>query len=160
MPHVLFVCTANICRSPVAEALFARWLKQHGRLEGWQVGSAGTWAEPGAPASTYSQQAAGALGLSLAGHQARRIDESLMASADLVVCLARNHSEGLRIEFPQHAGRVYMLTELAGSTYDIADPYGGPREGYFAMARELQTLIEATGLRLAELAGRNALARS
>ena len=58
MPAVLFVCTANICRSPMAEVLFRAWLRRAAVPGKWVVASAGTWAEPGAPAAAFSQQVA------------------------------------------------------------------------------------------------------
>src|SRR5687768_2642357 len=114
MPTVLFVCTANICRSPVAEVLFREWLRRKGVPGAWLVVSAGTWAAPGGLAATYSQQMAAERGLSLAHHQARRVDEAMVQSADVVVCMANSHREALQIEFPRHAGRIYLWTALAG----------------------------------------------
>jgi protein-tyrosine-phosphatase len=152
MPSVLFVCTANICRSPVAEVLFRDWLRRRAVPGDWQVGSAGTWAMPGEPASVYSQQVAAARGLSLAQHEARPVDEAMLAAADVVLCMARGHCEALLAEFPQHGSRLHVWTALAGPAYDIADPYGGPLPGYVAMAREMEALIEKTGGRVVALA--------
>jgi protein-tyrosine phosphatase len=83
MPTIVFVCTANICRSPVAEALFADWLRQEAIPGEWRVESAGTWAESGAPAASYSRELLEQDGLDLAAHRARRIERELVESADL-----------------------------------------------------------------------------
>lgn len=154
MPNVVFVCTANICRSPVAQVLFADWLRRNAIPGEWQVLSAGTWAKPGLPASPYSREVVAELGLDLGAHRSRPIDADLMEQADLLVCMTRSHCEALQIELPQHAERVHLLAALAGTAYDVPDPYGGPRRGYEAMRRELQGLIEASGPRIVELASR------
>ena len=148
MPSILFVCTANICRSPVAEALFADWLRRRSLLGEWQVGSAGTWAENGAAAATYSREILSEQGLDLALHRSRRIDASILASADLVLCMTRTHREALQAEFPDAAERILLLSSMAGPAYDIDDPYGGPRSGYVAMVAELSELIERGGDRI------------
>jgi protein-tyrosine-phosphatase len=152
MPNVVFVCTANICRSPVAEALFADWLKRNAVAGEWLVSSAGTWAEAGLLASTYSREVVEELGLDLSAHRARRVDEAVIHAADIIICLARSHLEAIRAEYPQHANRAVLLSALSGPAYDIPDPYGGPRPGYEAMVRELQDLIERGGARIAALA--------
>ncbi len=152
MPTVLFVCTANICRSPLAEVLFRAWLQRRAVPGDWVVGSAGNWAQPGLGAAPYSQQMAAERGLSLAQHRARAVDEALLASADVILCMTNNHREALQVEFPQHADRVYLWTALAGHDYDVADPYGGPLSGYVEMAAELEALIEQTGERIVALA--------
>ena len=152
MATVLFVCTANICRSPVAEVLFREWLRQQAVPGAWLVGSAGTWAVPGSTASTFSQQMAARRGLSLAQHRARLVDEAMLATAEVVLCMARSHREALHIEFPQHASRIHLWTALAGPGYDVADPYGGPLAGYVEMAAELEALVAKTGDRVVALA--------
>lgn len=152
MPTILFVCTANICRSPVAEALFADWLRQQGVSGDWHVESAGTWAEPGAPASAYSREVLEELGLDLASHRARRVDRAMIEAADLVVCMTRSQREALRAEFPDLAGRLQLLGAMAGPEYDIADPYGGPRQGFVEMVAELQHLIATGAWRMLALA--------
>jgi protein-tyrosine-phosphatase len=153
MPRVVFVCTANICRSPVAEALFAEWLRKHAVPGDWQVSSAGTWAEPGVPASAYTIEVLAERGLNLAQHRSRRVERELVEQADLLLCLTRSQREALQAEFPRLAGRIQLLSALTGPAYDIADPYGGPRAGYVAMVEELQRLLEAAGPRIVELAG-------
>ncbi len=153
MPTILFVCTANICRSPVAEALFADWVRRQGlpgseQPGGWRVLSAGTWADPGAPASTYSREVLAEQGLDLAAHRAQRVEGALLAQADLVLCMTRSHAEALRAEFPQYAGRLALMSSIGGSSYDVVDPYGGPRRGYEEMVKELRDLVERGGARV------------
>ncbi len=152
MPTVVFVCTANICRSPVAEALFADWLRKRAVPGDWRVSSAGTWAEPGAPASAYSREVLGVLGLDLILHRARRVDQAMIEDADLLLCMTRSQREALQAEFPALAGRIQLLSAMAGPAYDISDPYGGPRGGYVVMVAEMQRLVEAGGQRIVELA--------
>jgi protein-tyrosine-phosphatase len=160
MPSVLFVCTANICRSPVAEVLFREWLRRTEVPGAWLVGSAGTWAVGGHAASIYSQQMAAQRGLSLTQHRSRSVDGAMLAAADVVLCMASSHREALHIEFPQHAGRIHLWTALAGPGYDVADPYGGPLAGYVEMAEEMDGLVEKTGPRIVELALAHAAARA
>ena len=153
MPTVVFVCTANICRSPVAEALFVDWLHKQAVPGDWTVGSAGTWAAPGAPASAYSRELLGELGLDLELHRARHVDRQIVETADVLLCMTRSQREALRAEFPDLAGRVHLLSALAGPAYDVPDPFGGPRQGYTEMVAEIQRLIAAGGRRIVELAG-------
>jgi protein-tyrosine phosphatase len=152
MPTIVFVCTANICRSPVAEALFADWLRKEAIAGEWRVESAGTWAEAGAPAASYSREVLQPLGLDLAAHRARRVDRQLVESADLMLCMTRSHCEALRVEFPDRAGHIQLLSAMAGRDYDVPDPYGGPREGYVRMVAEIRQLIEAGGHEITRLA--------
>ena len=153
MPNILFVCTANVCRSPVAEVIFSDWLARQAVPGDWQVTSAGTWALSGQAASTYSREVLAEQGLNIGEHRSRRVDHEMMQHSDLVLCMTRSQAEAIKIEFPDYAGRVHLLTSMAGPAYDVADPYGGPREGYVMMAAELQRLIEAAGPRIVALAG-------
>ncbi len=153
MPTILFVCTANICRSPVAEALFADWLRRQGlpgpdQPDGWRVASAGTWAQAGAPATDYSREILAEQGLDLAAHRAQRVEGPLVEQADLVLCMTRSHAEALRAEFPQYAARILLMSSLGGFSYDVPDPYGGPRRGYEEMVKELRDLVERGGPRV------------
>lgn len=159
MPTVLFVCTANICRSPLAEVLFRAWLQRKAVPGVWRVGSAGTWAEPGGAAAAYSQVMATERGLGLAEHKSRPVVVPLLAEADIVLCMALGHREALQAEFPQHAHKVYLWPALAGLAGDVTDPYGGPLAGYVEMAATLEALIEQTGEQVVALAQENERAR-
>lgn len=150
-PHILVICTANICRSPLAEALLRRYLADDG-YDDWTVSSAGTWALDRRGAAPYSIEMAAERGLDIEGHRSRMVTTDMLSQADLVLCMAGNHAEALQVEFPQYADKVYRLSEMVGARYDIADPYGGPRPEYERMAREVERLI-ADGLsRIVELA--------
>lgn len=141
MANILIVCTANVCRSPVAEALLRDRLNKHG-LEDWHVGSAGTWATMGQPASYYSVEILSEEGLDIAGHSSRAIDGQIIEESDLVLCMELGHVEALKAEFPQHASRIYALSEMIGELYSVHDPIGGPRPAYEKMVAELTRLIE------------------
>ncbi len=88
--HVLFVCSGNTCRSPLAEAAFRRLLAAAGRTD-IAVGSAGTGAYDGAPASEGAYLVALEAGLDLSGHRARLLTREMVAQADLILTMAKGH---------------------------------------------------------------------
>src|SRR5215212_10373910 len=102
MPNILFVCTANICRSPVAEVIFSNWLARKAIPGDWQVTSAGTWALSGQAASPYSREVLAERGLELGDHRSRRVDREMLEHSDVVLCMTRSHAEAIQIEFPEY----------------------------------------------------------
>jgi protein-tyrosine phosphatase len=123
MPHILFVCTANLYRSPLAAAFLYRKLQTDRRSEGWVVESAGTWAVPGHHVPEQALMAARDLGLDLQSHLTRQVDRDLLAGYDLILVMERGHMEALTIEFPFIQKKLHLLSEVADQLqYDIADP--------------------------------------
>ena len=154
MPYILIVCTANVCRSPVAEALLRDRLRKTGREE-WEVGSAGTWAYPGQHAADFSVQLMGEEGLHIENHSSRIVSKKLLASTDLVLCMEIGHAEALRAEFPDDRHKIYLLSDMSDKHYSVKDPYGGPLEAYQSMVTEVATLIDEGLPRILELAAVN-----
>lgn len=154
MPTILVVCTANICRSPVAEALLRDRLQKRG-LTDWEVSSAGSWAEPGQKASAYSVQLLAEQGIDIQDHLSSTVDEKALADSDLVLCMEIGQVEALRAEFPQYVSRIFLLTEMSGRRYSVNDPYGGPRIAYERMVREVTDLVEEGLPRIIHLAQTN-----
>lgn len=157
MTHILVICTANICRSPVAMALLRDRLEGKG-LSDWTVGSAGTWAMVQRGAATYSRAAMAQYGLDIDDHVARMVEEEYLREADLVLCMEEGHVEALQNEFPQYADRIYLITEMAGPGYSVADPYGGQYIDYQRMAAEMAGIIDRGLDRIIALAVQNSTA--
>ncbi len=123
MPTILFVCTANQFRSPIAAACSMRKLTSMDAADAWTVSSAGTWTPADLPAHPKAMDAAAKLGLDLSAHRTREVDAALLAAADLIVVMEHGHKEALETEFPTVRGRVVLLGFLAnipGS--EIPDP--------------------------------------
>jgi protein-tyrosine-phosphatase len=140
MHSVLFVCTANQCRSPMAEGLLR--LKVGVDNPGWRIESAGTWASDGSPVSLNSYLVLDSLGYDLRSHQSRTVDLEMIASYQLILVMERGHKEALRIEFPEMAGQIFLVSEMINKKFDIVDPVGGPLTEYQATAREINMIIE------------------
>lgn len=154
MAHILVVCTANICRSPVAEALLRDRLTKRG-LENWTVSSAGTWALARRGAAHNSQVVMAQYGLDISHHIARMIEPSDLQRADLVLCMEEGHVEALMAEFPDEAQKIYPITAMAGPPYSVKDPYGGSLIEYQHMSAELASIIDRGMDRIIELAKRS-----
>ena len=148
--RVLFVCTGNICRSPLAEAIMRRALADRD-LDQIVVQSAGTGAWDGAPASEGAYLVGLERGIDLSGHRARLLSREVVESADLIFTMARHHRA--RVDELGGEGRVYVLGEYAGKEGDeaeVSDPFGGDLEVYRLTCRQLETFIAAVVERIVQ----------
>ncbi|MEW1699955.1 MULTISPECIES: low molecular weight protein-tyrosine-phosphatase [unclassified Streptomyces] len=142
--RVCFVCTGNICRSPMAEHVFRRYLEDAGLGDAVEVDSAGTggWHQ-GDPADPRTVSVLDENGYSSA-HAARRFRASWFPALDLVIALDEGHLRELRglARTPAEAGRIRLLRSYdpaAGDTLDVPDPYYGDRGGF----EECLEMVEA-----------------
>ena len=160
MPTVLIVCLANMCRSPMAMALLRRRLADAGVSGDWRVESAGTWAREGAPAAAGAQHDLAARGLDLSAHRSRAVSAELLREFDLILTMTRSQQEALQVEFKDVRDRVHLLAAMAGASYDVPDPIGGPLSAFRASAREIDTLIAHGFDKIVKLATANEARRS
>lgn len=138
---VLFVCTANQCRSPMAEAIMKDYFQRMVLPFNWIVQSAGTWAENGHPATAFGVAVMGQRGLDTSSHQSQLITRELLTRFDLVLTMEAGHKEAIQIEFPEFSEKVFMLSEMSGDQINIEDPIGGIYEDYVNTANEIDEWI-------------------
>jgi protein-tyrosine-phosphatase len=153
MPSVLFVCTANRIRSPLAQELFKQKLDEAALPGEWRVESAGTWAPESQPPLPRALQTAQQMGLDISAHRSRNLNARLVATFDLILVMERSHKEALQVEFPHYAHKVYLLSEMIGQTYDIADPVGKPQVDYNDAANQIEAILARSMDRIRSLAG-------
>ncbi len=140
---VLFICTANQCRSPMAEALLKSMVAQHGAADQWDIHSAGTWTEPGRPATALAQAVMRQRQLDLSAHRSQPLDAQQLEAANIVLVMTHHHQEAIQAEFPAVSHKVYLLSQLIDCEYDINDPYGGSLEDYELCAADLEGALSA-----------------
>lgn len=151
--RLLFVCTGNTCRSPMAEVLARQEAIERG-MQDVEVASAGTSAWDGAPASDGALLVALERNLDLTSHRAQALTTELVAAADAIFAMGPSHLE--RAEALGGEGKSHLLTAYAAGMATgrpISDPFGGDLVNYRETAAELQYEIRRIFDRL--VAGRS-----
>lgn len=140
--RLLFVCTGNTCRSPMAEAMC------RAKLPDIEVLSAGVNATNGLPASIGAIDAMDARGLNIDHHRSRALSSYLLADADLVLCMSKSHRDIILSALPEMADKVFTLAEYVGEDAEIADPFGGDSAEYNACADQIEALLDKLAAKL------------
>ena len=142
--RVLFICTGNTCRSPMAEALANQWFKEQGLPH--EAVSAGLSAYGQTPPSANAIEAMAACGLDISGRKAASVTCELLTEADIVLTMTERHKDVILL----YAGEVECLEEktftlaeyaVRADACDVNDPFGGDMTAYKACAAQLQEYV-------------------
>jgi len=144
--RLVFVCTGNTCRSPLAEAIARRYAADRGWTQ-LDIGSAGVAAGGGTPASSGSIDAAEQIGLDLRGHTSTPLTADVVEASDLILTMSPHHL--VRVVELGGGERATLLSAFAEGRENedaldapsIPDPFGGPIEEYVRTRDRIDTLI-------------------
>jgi len=143
---ILFVCTGNTCRSPMAVGIMKDLIKKE-KLNIEDVKSAGLIAREGMPVSENSVKALEKFGIDISKYKASVIKEEDLEEADIILTMTSDHEDMILQAMPKYSQKVFTLSDYVDdSREDISDPYGGSQKEYDITAdiilEKLKKLIE------------------
>lgn len=154
MKRVLFVCSGNTCRSPMAQGLFTRIMAQHkgdDLANEYEVWSAGLFAADGMPAAQAAVETMLQYEIDITGHRSKRLDKDMIYNANLVLVMTREHYLYLMEMFEESKDKTFLLSDLAGDDgQEIFDPYGLGIESYKKSARQIKGMLEKIAEKLSD----------
>ena len=131
MKTILFICTGNVCRSPMAEGLFREAVRGRGQF---RVVSAGLGALDGQPPTPHSVRAMRELGIDISSQRSRMLTADLVRQADYIFGMTHSHVETIALMYPQMAEKAFLVREFDDTLdpyeKDISDPIGGSYQVY------------------------------
>lgn len=136
---ILFICTGNTCRSPMAAAFLQKMLDE--KNVNAKVLSAGLGA-PGEPVSENAVKAMAKRGYDISSHISQTAEAMLLNAADIILTMQEVHKQVVMLGFLGARSKTFTFKEFVGEEGDVIDPYGGDEEEYDACASELEGLCE------------------
>ena len=144
MKTILFICTGNVCRSPMAEGMFRQAVDGRGDFH---VLSAGIGAVDGQPPTPHSVAAMRELGVDISGQRSRALTSSLVQEADFIFGMTRSHLDTIGLLYPAAMEKTFLLREfdetLEPYKKDIPDPIGGSYDVYVHCRNQIQEGIKS-----------------
>jgi protein-tyrosine-phosphatase len=140
MKPVLFVCTGNTCRSPMAEAFFNHLMGNDGQ---WKASSAGIYAGINSPASAHATEAMRELEINITDHRSKPLTAELVNTADLIITMTSGHCFQIAQSFPEVGNKVCLIKSFGTSKVpaDISDPFGGSLNIYRKTRNEIKQAL-------------------
>lgn len=136
--RILFVCTGNTCRSPMAEVIL-----RNKKVDGIEVRSAGIYAAHGSEASAHAKQVLDNNKLEH-DHRSTLLTKKEVDWAELILTMTSTHKFAIQQQYPHSLDKVFTLKEYIGESFnhDVSDPYGGSYGVYEQTYNELDKLID------------------
>jgi len=144
LKRILFVCTGNTCRSPMAQAHLLNILQNHGNNcpEEIEVLSAGLFTTEGMPASSQAIEALLLDGIDISSHRTQELSQKMLEGADLIITMTMMQCQELRERFPDKKENIHTISQLADNgDEDILDPFGMGLQSYINTSRQLKNLL-------------------
>lgn len=132
---IIFVCTGNTCRSPMAEGFYKA-------KTGREAESFGLSCPEGCPASPNAVSAMARFNIDISSHLSRRITLDAVSEAEEILCMTEEQKIMLSYAYPEYAEKIHMLSEASGRSGNVADPYGGSEDVYLSCAKGIERLID------------------
>jgi protein-tyrosine phosphatase len=152
LKNILFVCSGNTCRSPLAEGI-ARKIFPDRSATSVEVSSVGSSALEGMPASAHAVEVASRHEIDLTTHQSRLLSRTVIKAADLIVTMGEKHRSTVGVIEPNALGYTVLLTEFCDERGEVPDPIGGGIEDYESAFELIRRCVEALAARLDDYEG-------